>query len=189
MGIARSPKPVKLFAGLLSGDEDLLRRARHLLTKRYGATDIESEIWPFTQTDYYELEMGTNLKRWFVSFDALIGPDQIGAIKRETNELEREIAEACLMPELARPVNIDPGYVDLGKLVLATTKDRAHRIYLGSGIFAEVTLQFIGGAWVAQPWTFPDYAGPLYHPFFVRARDVLRTQRQAEFERATDAEF
>src|ERR1051326_8995195 len=152
MGVARKAKPVNLFAGLLGSDEDLLRRARHLMTQHYGMTDIESEVWPFTSTDYYELEMGPGLKRWFVSFDRLVMPDQLASIKNDTIGLEREMADACLTPGLARPVNIDPGYIDLGKLVLATTKDRAHRIYLGHGIYGEITLQFVREQWTPLEW-------------------------------------
>lgn len=178
MARARAPQPVKLFAGLLGGDVDLLRRARQLLARRFGSVDAESEVWPFEQTDYYEDEMGTGLKRWFVGFEPLVAPGQIAQIKHETNALEQEIADQCLAPDIARPVNIDPGYVDLTKLVLATTKDRGHRLYVGHGIYAEVTLQYAGGGWQVQPWTYPDYALPATHAFFLRLRDRLRAQRQ-----------
>ncbi len=179
MAEPRTPQPVKLFAGLLAGDTDILRRARQLLTKRFGPVDAESELWPFDQTDYYEDEMGPHLQRWFISFEPLIRADQLVSIKHETNALEREIAEQCLSPDIIRPVNIDPGYVDLTKLVLATTKDRGHRLYLSHGIYAEVTLQYTSGAWQTQPWTYPDYARPEVQAFFVRLRERLRAQRHA----------
>jgi hypothetical protein len=177
MARPRTASPVKLFAGLLSGDPDLLRRARQLLTRRFGPVDAESAVWRFEQTDYYEAEMGPQLERWFVSFQNLLPPDRLAEIKLETNALEAEIADQVLRPDLPRPVNIDPGYIDLGKLVLATTKDRAHRLYLGHGIYAEVTLQYTRGAWQCQPWTYPDYRRPEYHAFFERVRELLRTQR------------
>jgi len=179
MAEPRAPQPVKLFAGLLAGDPDLLRRARQLLARRFGPVDAESDVWPFDQTDYYEVEMGPHLQRWFISFEPLIGADQLVSIKHETNALEQEIAAQCLESEIRRPVNIDPGYVDLTKLVLATTKDRGHRLYLSHGIYAEVTLQYVGGAWQTQPWTYPDYARPEVHAFFVRLRERLRAQRHA----------
>lgn len=178
MARPRAAKPVKLFAGLLSGDPDLLRRARQLLTRRFGPVDLESDLWPFDQTDYYEAEMGPDLQRCFLSFETLIAPDHLAEIKLGTNAVEQEIAEACLLPDIPRPVNIDPGYIELTKLVLATTKDRGHRIYLGHRIYAEVTLQYTAGAWQPLPWTYPDYTRPEYHAFFVKVRERLRAGRR-----------
>jgi hypothetical protein len=183
MGKPRAPRPVKLFAGLLSGDPDLLSRARQLITRRWGPTDLESDIWPFDSTNYYEAEMGPGLKRRFLSFERLISPDELTEIKLETNGLECKMADDCLAADVARPVNIDPGYLDLNKLVLATTKDAGHRIYLGHGIYAEVTLQYLHGGWQTRPWTYPDYTRPEYHDFFTRVRERCREQmRQREDE-------
>jgi len=179
MARPRAARPVKLFAGLLSGDVDLLRRARQLLTRRLGPVDLESDVWPFDQTDYYAAEMGPDLKRWFVSFATLVPPDGLAEIKLETNAVEERIAGDCLLPDISRPVNIDPGYLDLTKLVLATTKDRGHRIYLGQGIYAEVTLQYAEGRWQTHPWTYPDYAQAACHAFFVQVRERFRAQRRA----------
>lgn len=179
MAKPRLAKPVKLFMGLLSGDPDLLRRARQLLGRRWGTVDLESECWDFDQTDYYREEMGPNLQRWFLSFGQLIYPDRLAEIKLETNALEQQLADDCLLPEAARPVNIDPGYLDLTKLVLATTKDRGHRIYLGHGIYAEVTLQYAHSAWQTLPWTYPDYTRAAYHAFFTRVRERYREQQHA----------
>jgi hypothetical protein len=179
MARPRPALPVKLFMGLLSGDPDLLRRARQLLSRRWGAIDLESDVWTFDQTDYYCAEMGPNLQRWFLGFEQLVAPDHLAEIKLETNALEQQLADDCLLPEIARPVNIDPGYVDLTKLVLATTKDRGHRIYLGRGIYAEVTLQYTRSAWQTLPWTYPDYTRPDYHAFFTRLRERYREQHHA----------
>jgi hypothetical protein len=178
MAKPRAARSVKLFAGLLSGDPDLLRRARQLLVKRFGPVDSESEFWPFDQTDYYQAEMGPGLQRWFLGFAQLVPPDALAEIKHETNALEAAIADDCQLLEIPRPVNIDPGYLDLTKLVLATTKDRGHRIYLGQGIYAEVTLQYVQGAWQILPWTYPDYRRAEYHAFFNRLREQLRQQRR-----------
>jgi hypothetical protein len=164
---------------MLSSDTDLLARARQLLAAQMGSVDIQSAVWPFESTDYYEPEMGADLKRQFVSFEDLIHPERIGEIKRATNELETRICDDLLLPPDQRAVNLDPGYVALSKLVLATTKDHAHRIYLQRGIYAEVTLRFEDGAWRPWPWTYPDYAAPDYHGFFVEVRDRLREQLQA----------
>lgn len=178
MGAARHARPVKLFAGLLGSDLDLLRRARQLLSRRFGPVDLESDVWDFVSTDYYEPEMGGKLKRWFIAFEPLIAPDRLAEIKLETNALETEVANDAMDPHIIRPVNIDPGYLDLGKLILASVKDHAHRIYLGAGIYGEVTLRFTEGAWQPWPWTFPDYRLPEYHAFFDRLRARYREQRE-----------
>ncbi|MGE0481973.1 MAG: DUF4416 family protein [Phycisphaerae bacterium] len=182
MGKPRRPAPVKLFVGMLGADGDLLRRARQMLTRRYGAADVESALWPFTFTSYYETEMGPSLLRGFVAFEMLIAPERLAAIKRETNEMEERLAADCEALDIARPVNLDPGYLDLGKLVLATTKDRAHRIYLDAGIFAEVTLQYAQEAWQPSPWTYPDFRSPEYAAYFTQVRERLAAQR-AQLER------
>ncbi len=189
MARPRDPQPVKLFCGLLGGDVDLLKRARQLLGRRFGPIDLESEIWPFEQTDYYEAEMGPDLKRMFVSFDRPTHPDAMPGVKHETNAIEEEIARQCAALEIPRPVNLDPGYIDLGKLVLATTKDRSHRLYIGQQMYAEVTLHFMDGRWQTWPWTYPDYHRPEYHEFFIQVRDRLREQRRelTEFASENDA--
>ena len=188
MGHPRPPSTVKLFAGLLGGDPDVLRRARQLLARRWGPVELESDIWPFDQTDYYADEMGPHLQRWFVGFGPLVRPDELAGIKLETNALEAQLGEDCLQPDIPRPVNIDPGYVDLTKLVLATTKDRGHRIYMGHGIYAEVTLQYARSAWQVLPWTYPDYMRSEYHEFFTRLRARLHEQhRDADRTPADDA--
>jgi hypothetical protein len=179
MAAVHQAKPVKLIVGLLGGDPDLIRRTRQLLVRTYGAADFESPLWPFTQTDYYTDEMGTGLQRAFLAFERLIRPEELAEIKRVTNELEAQIAEEALDPLIRRPVNIDPGYVHLAKLVLATTKDRAHRVFIGQGIYAEVTLQYASEAWQVQPWTYPDYREPHYHAFFSQVRTRLHEQLTA----------
>lgn len=179
MGTPRLPLPAKLICGLLGADEDLLHRARQMLVRRFGPVEFESAIWLFSQTSYYETEMGPGLKRQFVAFERLIPPDSLARIKRETNEIESQIAEECVALGIARPVNLDPGTIDLARLVLATTKDRSHRIYLDQGVYAEVTLHWSEGAWRVWPWTYPDYHDPAYHEFFTRVRTRLSEQLRA----------
>ncbi len=186
MARIRLPKPVKLIVGLLSSDEDLLRRAQHLLTKKYGPTDLESDLVPFLETDYYEPEMGPNLRRRFLSFERLMRADDLPRVKNETNKLETAIADDTLDPSISRPVNIDPGYVDVAKLILATTKNHAHRVYMAEGIFAEVTMRIVDGAWKNWPWTYPDYQTPWAQAWFMKVRQKLREQHQA-FETLTDS--
>jgi hypothetical protein len=176
MGVIRPARKVKLICGMISADVDLMRRSRTLLARQFGDVDDESDVWLFDATDYYEAEMGTDLKRMFVSFARLIDPGQIARIKRETNELEAQICRDCAAPPEFRLVNLDPGYVGIGKLVLATTKDYSHRIYVADGIYAEVTLHWHENRWEAWPWTYPDYASDRYHAFFTRVRNRLREQ-------------
>jgi hypothetical protein len=179
MARPRAPQPVKLICGLIGGDVDLLNRARQLLRRRFGPVDLESDLWSFDETDYYEAEMGPGLKRLFLSFEQPSHPEALAGIKHETNAIEEKIAEQCAALDIPRPVNLDPGYVDLAKLVLATTKDRSHRIYIGQRMYAEVTLHFENGRWQPWPWTYPDYRRAEYHEFFARVRERLVAQRRA----------
>lgn len=174
MGAIRPPRPVNLICGLISNDPDLMTRAVRFLVQHQGPTDAVSELWPFDDTDYYTLEMGENLQRQFVSFERLIDPGQLATVKRLTNELERRINYDLGLPENQRRVNLDPGYLTLSKIVLATTKDFSHRLYIGSGMYAESTLHFEAGRWQAWPWTYPDYAGPRYHAFFEQLREAYK---------------
>lgn len=173
MGAIRPPRRVLLFVGMLSGDVDLLARAKQHLRRTFGEIDIASDVWSFEGTTYYEAEMGPDLHRQFVLMADPVRPERLPEIKRETNRLEDAIAEETASEPL-RPVNLDPGYLSLSKVVLATTKDYSHRLYLDQGIYGEVTLHYESGAWRAWPWTYPDYAGPTYHPFFEAAREKLK---------------
>jgi hypothetical protein len=173
MGAISPPKPVKLIVAMIGRDEALLARARAELERLYGAVDLESPIFPFHWTSYYEEEMGTNLLRRFLSFEQLMDPGKIAGVKIAANALEESLAteRAAADPACpARPINIDPGYMTLSKLVLASTKDFSHRIYLMDGIYAEVTLSYRRSGWVSYPFTFPDYACDTYHAFFSQVR-------------------
>lgn len=164
-----------------------MARAIRLLVEYFGPTDLVSGTWSFDSTDYYELEMGEGLQRQFVSFERLIDPGQLAQQKILSNELERRICTECgLLPDQRR-VNLDPGYLSLSKLVLATTKDYSHRLYLRDGIFAESTLHFEAGRWMPWPWTYPDYAGDSYHEFFVQVRELYKAKLNARAQAADDA--
>jgi len=147
---------VLLIAAVFSRHADALSWARERLEQEYGPAAMTSPAFPFDQTEYYAAAMGAGLRKQFIAFRELIAPDRLPGIKLHTNGLERELAAAGRHPE-PRPVNIDPGYLNLGKFLLATTKDQAHRVYLRDGIYAEVTLRFHAGAFVPWPWTYADY--------------------------------
>jgi len=175
MGKPTEPKPVKLFTGLLTGVPEILASVEDLLQQEFGPVDNESKIIPFDFTDYYREEMGEGIKRKFLSFDRLVDPGKLSEVKLITNEMEEEISAGTdFEPE--RPVNIDPGYVGLSKMVLATTKNYSHRLYLGDGIYAEVTLQYRDGCFQPQSWTYPDYRSEAYIDFFDRVRKRYRRQ-------------
>lgn len=167
MGAAHEPLPVKLIASLLTGELTLLDPVREALVLAWGAIDFASDLLPFDHTDYYAAEFGPGLQRQLVTFEPLIPPERLSLVKHRANELEDTFAR-----EGRRRVNIDPGYVSLNKLVLASTKNHAHRLYLGQGIYGEVTLAYQRGRFRPWPWTYPDYASERYCALFdaVRAR-------------------
>ena len=175
MGTAKPPQPVKLIASLFAGRPSLLEAARARLEEAFGPADHQSEQLPFDHTDYYTPEFGPDLARVILAFERLIAPDALAAAKLSTNAMEAELAES-LAADVARPVNLDPGYVTPAKLVLASCKDYSHRIYLAEGVYAEITLTFERGAWRAHPWTYPDYRTPGHQAFLSRVREQLRTQ-------------
>lgn len=182
MADIRQPTPAKLIAGMLAGRTEWLDSAAEGLVDRFGPTELVSPDMVFDFTDYYRSQMGPGLIRRFLAFQRPIDPGRLGGIKHDTIALEGELARR--FPAVDRPVNIDPGYVQPAKLVLASTKDFSHRIYLGNGIHAEVTLQYRHGKWESLPWTFPDYRTGLYDGFLSAVRDRLK-QRSAD-ERPTD---
>ena len=130
---------------------------------------------PFVETDYYERSMGENLKKTILAYERLIAPERLAELKLQTNAWEDAYAKLGRHPE-PRPLNLDPGYLTLAKFVLATTKDHSHRIYLGQGVYAEVTLHYEKGRWRHRDWTYPDYRRADYQQFLSRCRDCLRAR-------------
>ena len=164
---------------MLSARAELFGRAEAMMSERFGPAARSSEVIRFDFTVYYEPEMGPNLLRKFLAFERPVDAAELAGIKLWTNALEDRFAAE---PGFAvrRPINLDPGYVAPSKLVLATTKDHAHRIYLGQGIHAEVTLTFLKGAFEPMPWTYPDYRTEAYRRFFEQVRaDLLARQKTA----------
>jgi hypothetical protein len=177
MGEITTPLPVKLFVGILTSIPGILPAAEERLSAIYGSIDSRSEPFPFDWTHYYDDAMGSPIYRYFLSFTDLIKPESIAEIKVTTNELESSFASEWT--QAPRPVNLDPGYIEQSKLVLASTKNFYHRILLSRNIYAEVTLHFEKGAWRAFPWTFPDFAADRYHPYFQSLRNLYREQLKA----------
>ncbi len=142
------------------------------LIAAYGPVLMTSPDFSFHQTKYYDSTMGTGLRKRIWVFDTLVDPLRLPDIKHHTIEIERQLAESGRYPE-ARPLNLDPGLLQLGKFILATTKDQVQRIYLRDGIFAEVTLRYQGGAYEIWPWTYADYREADVRAFLNNARSVL----------------
>jgi len=178
MGIIQEHEPVKLVTSIFSRDKNLIDSVIKVLVDKFGKIDFYTELLDFNQTDYYEREMGKALLRKFVSFEGLIEPDSISDIKIYTNELEKNISPSW-DTERKRDVNIDPGYLSLSKLVLASTKDFYHRIYLNHGIYAEITLVFkketrSKGSFQPFQCTYPDYASKEYLSIFNQVRKIYK---------------
>jgi hypothetical protein len=171
MADPRPPLPVLLVVAAFSRHGELLQAARRRLEEFYGPVALESRPYVFDQTRYYEKSMGADLLKQLWAFAELVAADRLPEIKRATNSLERDLGGGYAE---ARPVNLDPGYLALGKFVLATTKDQAHRLYLRDGIFAEVTLHYQGGAYRPWPWTYADYRLTEVAAFLGEAREFYR---------------
>jgi hypothetical protein len=169
MGLPTPPPPVKLLIALLSAEIDILTKAKQALEQRYGLTDAASAVLPWNTTDYYRDEMGEGLLRQFLAFERLISPEDIARIKLETNAEESALSSAA-SSATPRRVNLDPGYIDAAKLVLASTKNQAHRLYLSQGVYAEVTLLYHHKAFHPFMYTYEDYRWPETHEFLRRVR-------------------
>ncbi len=135
------------------------------LEAAFGLIERKSEVIDFNHTNYYADEMGDGLKKFLVSFERPLSADNLWLAKRTTIDIESIYAA-----ENKRKVNLDPGYVEPSKLVLASTKNFSHRIYLNGGIYAEVTLIYSGGRFNKMPWTYPDYLEPSFIEFLELVR-------------------
>ena len=173
MGQLCPVEPARLIVGLLATPAVRWLQVEAVLREKWGPVALASEEWDFIWTDYYESEMGPALRRKFLAFERPIDPADLARIKQVTNDLERTgVGHPTSGP--SRSVNLDPGYVTLGQLVLATTKLHQHRIYLSQSIYAEVTLRFHQGTFIPWPWTYPDYRSPNYIDFFNQVREFHR---------------
>jgi uncharacterized protein DUF4416 len=174
MGEENVAAKVKLFFALLFPNDEVLNRTLKRLSNDYGDIDFRSPIVFFDKTTYYEKEMGAKLFKTFVSVSPLIKVEQLPGVKLQTNKLEKLYASG----DGNRVINIDPGYLSLPKIVLATTKDFDHRLYLSDNIYGEVTLHYNGKdkSYAPWPWTYPDYKEAKALEFFNELRKIYRGQ-------------
>jgi hypothetical protein len=157
-----------LFIGVMYSDEKLLYDVLDTLNKRFGAITSMTESYDFSEiTKYYNKEMGSGIKKSIIVFGE-IDVSSLPSIKRYTISLEKKYSVKDL-----RRINLDPGYVTITNVVLATTKNFTHRIYLNKGIFADLTLMFKKGKTVFFEWTYPDFRLKIVKDFFYAQRKKL----------------
>jgi hypothetical protein len=152
-----TPEPVKYFVALLWADAAALPKVYARLVERFGAIDVEGPDRAFDLTNYYEIEMGTDLFRRLVAFESLRGPEELVEAKLACNAIE----DALATPQ-GRRVNLDAGYLDHNKIVLASAKGAGQKIYLHSGIYADLVARYAHGRYQSFAWTFPDFKDGRY---------------------------
>ncbi len=186
MGEPTPPPPALLLLAAFSRHEAALAWARDRACRTWGPLALESPRFDFTQTGYYQPTMGPGLRKIFFTFQRPFDPGNIAEIKLQTNQWEQLYARQSDHPQ-PRPLNLDPGYLTLGKLVLASTKDHTHRVYLARGIYAEVTLYYKHGRWESHEWTFADYRRDDYQEFFSECRELLHGRQREGGQREGSA--
>jgi hypothetical protein len=171
LGEKPKPRPVKLVCGVLFAPTLELPTVDSHLISQFGPIDLKSPVFDFTYTEYYNTEMGLDLKKQFYSFEKLIMPDELSDIKKQSRDIELKFSK-----DDKRSVNLDPGYLEESKFVLASTKNFSHRIYLRDNIWAEVTMRFAHGQFIKHDWTYPDWSSELGIEFLKKAREIYRGQ-------------
>jgi len=170
MGVPKKFEEVNLLIGIIYREEDFLKRAISELESIFGKIDMESNSFKFDVTEYYNKEMGENLKRKFFSFENLVNPEELPSIKIRTNEIEEKIRKEEGFP--GRVVNIDPGILTSTSLIMATTKNYSHRIPLRDGIYAHLEFLFEKNSIKYLDWTYLDMRKEEYADFFLKVRKI-----------------
>ncbi|MFQ5693587.1 MAG: DUF4416 family protein [Nitrospinota bacterium] len=174
MGEFRPPESAKRFVGCIHPEGEDPSAVLERLAARFGPVEDASEAVPFTATDYYAQEMGAPLVRRFYAFGPLAPADALVDAKHFTQRLERDFSQ-----DGRRRFNLDPGLLFAEKVVMATTKNYAHRIYLGGGVYADLAYIFRDGAYRPLPWTYPDLWTPGRIGFFQGLRAAYLASREA----------
>ncbi|HDL17855.1 MAG TPA: DUF4416 family protein [Bacteroidetes bacterium] len=172
----KEPEPVKLFHGILSAGEAFFDKAKEKLISLFGPLDYVSPIYPFQVTGYYEAEMGAPIFRIFISHEHLIHPKNLAKIKIAAIAIEEKLSE-----ENRRKINIDSGYMDICKVVLASAKYNGQKIYLDHGIYADLTLYYEKGNFYPYPWSFPDFRNGIYNRAFQMIHERFKVQHKKWF--------
>ena len=167
------PDPVKFFIGILFSDLKLLEKVIHLLTEKFGEIDYTSPEFEFNVSDYYREEIGGSILRKFVSFANLINPGNLAKIKIKSNEIEDHLSVNG-----KRKVNLDPGYMDFNKVVLASAKYDGQKIYLALGIYADPVLWYEKRSFHPYSYSFPDFKTGAYNETFLQIRILYKAGRK-----------
>ncbi len=167
----------KLIIGFIYNKEEIFESALAKVKERFGEVDFSTEEFSFSEefSPYYDEELGGEGLRRILSFETLVDPSRQAEIKTFTNELEAEFSDAAG----GRKVNIDPGFLSHGRLLLATTKKTGFRIPLSDGIYTELTLYYARGAWQKLPWTYRDYQSKRVQNFLTTVRKKYLEQRKS----------
>jgi hypothetical protein len=175
MGKINADKLTKLFCAIISSNQEIEDKTLNILSEKFGKIDIKSSRMPFDYTAYYNEEMGENLMRFWISFEDLVFAGDLSDIKVFANSIEDSFAVND-----KRTINIDPGYITQANVVLATTKNYSHRIYLSKGIYGEVTTIYKKReGFIKLPWTYPDYSTPVAKDFLLKSREKFLVQLKA----------
>lgn len=167
-----NPMPVKIFVGMVSSDASLFEKVIAKLEAMLGASDLRSPVWRWDHTNYYLKEMGEDLKRQFIFFKRPADPAIMPDLKLKTIELENMYLNA----DGGRRINLDPGYLDSARVLLVSSKDFSHRVYIGKGIYGEVTLVYSGNDYQILPYTYPDFKFKEYQDLFKKARRLYQIE-------------
>ncbi len=178
MGEVKRYKLEKLVLGILLRDVSLQDVLFQKLMDKWGPMDSSTEAEEFLYTDYYKAEMGSPLFRIFCSFKTLQNPGDLAKIKEDSNAMEQSLFRDHSLK--GRRVNLDPGLLDLSKFMLATTKDNAHRIPIGRGMYGELTLQYRFGEFRPLEWTYPDYKAEKTRNYLAGLRKIYREQLKTQ---------
>lgn len=174
MAEAKPFTAAKLVCGIISAPEEFFREGERHLRELYGPPDHRSPLFPFELTDYYERQMGKSLKRMFLSFERLIPPENLSAVKLRTNTLEEEMRIG--LRQSFRAVNLDPGILTRSALIMATVKDFSHRVPLQNGVYAHLEILFRKDDVKLLDWTYPDFRSGEYQKFFLEVRKLYLAQ-------------
>lgn len=175
MGKIKNAEKVKTFFSVIYNNKENCDEALNLIEKKLGSIDFKSKELIFTHTKFYQKEMGDNLKRVFITIKPLFEVEDLYKIKILSNEIEKKF-----LKKDNRNVNLDPGYITLAQIILFSTKNYYHRIYIKKGIYAEVTLYFHDNEFKAFNWTYPDYASLEQREVFKDLRDKYYGQLKEE---------
>lgn len=171
MAQPEQPLPVKYVIAVLYKETGCLLNIKKELVDKWGVIDFEGEDHEFDVTDYYEKEMGESLKRRLLAFEQLFTPTLIVDMKLACNTIEEQFALKG-----KRCVNLDAGYLDHNKFLLASAKEAGQKIYLDKGIYADLSGRYKAGKYRPFEWTFPDFRDGRYDKELITIRHLYLVQ-------------